>query len=95
MPNQKQPTAEIDVQHARLLARHLQDEISNVSATITAQGSRLRTSEIYFGLAKVILKTFIDHEGFSTEKMQAFGDNLKETLRDGLARANAERTLRK
>lgn len=92
---QKQPTGGPDAEHAMTVARHVRDEIEKVSRSIASRGSQLRTSEIYMGLAEVILKLFIDHEGLaSVEKIRRFGDDLAETLCEGLIRAKAKHSLR-
>ena len=83
----------LNMQHLQLVARHVRADIDRVSQQLAARGAHLKANEIYLGLAEVVLRVFIDHEGFDDEKLDKFCELFKEELSKGMAKAKAKHSF--
>lgn len=83
----------LNLQHLQLVARHVRADIDRVSLQLAARGAQLSASEIYLGLAEVVLRVFIDHEGFDEEKLGKFCELFKEELGKGMAKAKTRHSF--
>lgn len=76
-----------------MVARQMRADIDRITQDLAARGSRLQANEIYLGLAEVLLRTFIDQEGFDNDKLVKFCEIFNDELRKGMAKAKAKHSF--
>jgi hypothetical protein len=81
------------MEHMQMVARHLRADIDRISQDLAGRGSRLQANEIYLGLAEVLLRVFIDQEGFDNDKLVKFCEIFNDELRKGMAKAKAKHSF--